>query len=108
MFSLGSLTALGLIGFAALYLWRSGEYTQRARQLARDHCQQLQLQLLDDSMVITRLWPMRSSSGRLILRRNYRFEFASTGDRRYRGTLILEGLQLQRIELEAYKLPPSD
>ncbi len=108
MFSLGNLIALTLIGIAALYLWRSGEYTQRARQLARAHCQQLELQLLDDSMVITRLWPMRSASGRLIFRRNYRFEFASTGDRRYRGILILEGLQLRHIELETYKLPPSD
>jgi len=108
MFSLGNLVALGLIGTAALYLWRSGEYTGRARQLARAHCKQLELQLLDDSMVITRLWPMRSTSGRLIFRRNYRFEFASTGDRRYRGTLTLEGLQLGQIELEAYKLPEQD
>jgi hypothetical protein len=43
-----------------------------------------------------------------MFRRNYRFEFASTGDRRYRGILILEGLQLRHIELETYKLPPSD
>jgi hypothetical protein len=108
MFSLGSLIVLTLIGIAALYLWSSGEYTQRARQLARTHCKQLELQLLDDSMVIIRLWPMRSASGRLIFRRNYRFEFASTGDSRYRGTLILEGLQLRHIELETYKLPQQD
>jgi hypothetical protein len=30
MFSLGNLIVLALIGIAALYLWRSGEYTQRA------------------------------------------------------------------------------
>jgi len=108
MFSLGNLVALGLVGFTALYLWRSGEYTGRARQLARAHCEQLELQLLDDSMVITRIWPMRSNTGRLMFRRNYRFEFASTGDRRYRGSLVLEGLHLGHIELETYKLPPIE
>jgi hypothetical protein len=108
LFSLANLLVLGLIGLVALYLWRSGEYTVRARELAREHCRRLDLQLLDDSVVITRIWPMRSASGRLIFRRSYRFEFASTGDRRYRGTLVLEGLQLSNIELDAYRLPPED
>jgi hypothetical protein len=108
MFSPASLLGLGVIAAAALYLWRSGEYTDRARQLARAHCQQLGLQFLDDSMVITGLRPMRAAGGALLFRRSYQFEFASTGDRRYRGTLVLEGRQLRHIELEAYKLPPLD
>lgn len=108
MFSLGNLIALGLTGFGLLYLWRSGQFTETARRLARDHCQQLELQLLDDSMVITGLWPVRNAAGRLVLRRRYRFEFASTGDQRYHGRLVLEGLQLRHIELDAYKLPPQE
>ena len=108
MFSLNALIALALIGIGALYLWRSGEFKGRARQLARAHCQQLELQLLDDSMVIVGLWPLRNAGGRLILRRRDQFEFATTGDRRYQGKLVLEGLQLQQIELETYKLPPQE
>jgi hypothetical protein len=108
MFSPTSLIGLGIIAVAALYLWRSGEYTGRARLLAKHHCQQLGLQFLDDSMVITSLWPMRAASGRLMFRRSYQFEFSSTGDRRYRGTIVLDGLQLRQIELDVYKLPPQD
>lgn len=108
MFGLGKLIALGLVGFGLLYLWRSGEFTETARRLARNHCQQLGLQLLDDSMVITGLWPVRSGNGGLVLRRRYRFEFASTGDQRYHGRLVLEGLQLRHVELDAYRLPPQE
>ena len=108
MFSLGKLAALVLVGFGLLYLWRSGQFTETARRLARAHCEQLGLQLLDDSMVITGLWPVRSAAGSLVLRRSYRFEFASTGDQRYQGRLVLEGLQLRHIELDAYRLPPQE
>ena len=108
MFSLVDLLWLILLGGGVLYLWRSGPFTGLARKLAIAHCQQLDLQLLDHSMVICSLWPVRGADGKLVLRRRYRFEFASTGDRRYQGELVLLGLQLENIELEAYKLPPGD
>jgi hypothetical protein len=108
MFSLGNLLWLVLLSIAGLYLWRSGQYKGRARSLALKHCKQLDLQLLDDSMVITGLWPVRSVGGNLVFRRTYRFEFASIGDRRYQGELILIGMQLLHIELETYKLPSAD
>ena len=108
MFSLDVLIALTLIGLTALYLWRSGQFKGRARALARAHLDGQGLQLLDDSMVIVGLWPMRNRDGRLILRRRYQFEFASTGDDRYTGRLTLHGMSLAQIELETYKLPPDD
>jgi hypothetical protein len=108
MFSLANLFWLVLLGTAALYLWRSGQFKGRARRLALDHCKQLDLQLLDDSMVITGLWPVRGATGSLVFRRNYRFEFASIGDRRYQGELVMTGMRLVHIELETYKLPADD
>lgn len=108
MYDPETLIAFALLGFAGLYLWRSGQFKGRARQLARAHCQQHDLQLLDDSMVITGLWPVRDAEGRLVLRRRYQFEFASIGDHRYRGELTLTGLRLQSIDLETYKLPSED
>ena len=108
MFSLADLLWLTLLGGGALYLWRSGQFKGRARDLAIIHCRQLNLQLLDHSMVISGLWPVRNNTGSLVLRRSYRFEFASIGDRRYQGELVMVGLQLQSIELEAYKLPSED
>jgi hypothetical protein len=108
MFSLVNLFWLVLLGTAALYLWRSGQFKGRARELALNQCRQLDLQLLDDSMVITGLWPVRSAGGSLVFRRSYSFEFASIGDRRYQGELIMIGMRLVHIELETYKLPPDD
>ena len=108
MFSLVNLLWLALVGLGALYWWQSGLFKGRARQLAMEHCRQLDLQLLDQSMVITGFWPIRDARGNLAFKRTYQFEFSSTGDRRYRGELILEGVALKSIDLEAYKIPDSE
>lgn len=108
MLSLFNLLCLVLIGLGALYWWQSGLFKGRARHLAMEHCRQLDLQLLDQSMVITGFWPIRNSNGNLVFKRTYQFEFSSTGDRRYRGELILEGMVLKSIDLEAYKIPGSE
>ncbi len=107
MYDLADLIWLTLAGVCALYLLRSGQFKGRARQLAIAHCRQLNLQLLDHSMVIIGLWPVRRGNGP-VFRRTYQFEFASTGDRRYQGKLIMEGIHLISIDLEAYKLPGQD
>jgi hypothetical protein len=93
-------------GLVMLYWWHSGTYKGRALHLAEKYCREQDLQLLDQSMVIRGIWPVRRADGRLTLRRSYQFEFASTGDQRYRGVLVLVGMQLRSIELEAFKLPP--
>lgn len=108
MFSLGNLLWLVLAAMLAIYWWQSGLYKGRARELATAHCQQLGLQLLDQSMVIVGFWPVRDRSGRLVFRRSYQFEFSSTGDRRYQGKLVLEGILLKSIQLEVYRPPESD
>ncbi len=98
---------LVLAALILYYWWESGVYKGHARKLATAHCQSLGLQLLDDGMVITGIRPARNAAGRLVLRRSYRFEFASTGDRRYQGRIVLDGMQLRSIDLEPYKLPDS-
>ncbi len=108
MFGLDHLFWLLLASIVALYWWQSGLFKGRARQLADAHCRQLDLQLLDQSMVIVGFWPVRADTGKLVFRRSYQFEFSSIGDQRYQGKLILQDLQLQSIELEAYKLPDED
>ena len=108
MFTLDNLIWLLIAGILFVYWWNSGRFKGRARSLAIDHCQQFGLQLLDQSMVIRGIWPERTASGNLSLRRSYAFEFTSTGDQRYQGLLVLQGMTLKSIELEAYKLPDSD
>lgn len=104
-----NIILLGLIGFVLNYWWQSGEYKGRALKLAAQYCQQHDLQLLDQSMVISGYWPhrneRRNERGVWVIRRTYDFEFTSTGQQRYRGRLTLMGFQLDKIELEAYQLP---
>ena len=96
-----------LAGLVAYYWWESGIYKGRARDLATAHLEALGLQLLDQSMVITGFRPARNAEGRLVFRRTYQFEFSSTGDLRYRGCIVLDGMRQRSIELEAYRLPPE-
>ena len=96
------------VGFFFHYWWQSGHFKGRARNIASAHCKQLDLQLLDQSMVITGYWPAKNANGNLVMRRRYEFECTSTGKRRYQGTLVLLGHQPSSIELEAYILPDSD
>jgi hypothetical protein len=107
MFSLVKLLLLILLGGIAVYWWQSGHFKGRAREFANEHCRQLGLQLLDQSMVIVGIWPVRGADGKLVLRRRYQFEFASLGDRRYQGRLVMLGNKLYTIDLEPYKLPPD-
>ena len=105
MFSLENLTWLLIAGILLVYFWHSGRFTGKARAIAIDYCQQFDLQLLDHSVVIKGVWPERAEAGNLTLRRRYQFEFSSTGTQRYQGVLVLLGMNLKSIELEAYELP---
>ena len=106
--NLSDLVWLVPLGVVLLYWWQSGEFKGRALELALRQCQQLDLQLLDQSMVITGYWPARNANANFVMRRTYQFEFTSTGQRRYQGVVVLLGLQLYSIELETYIIPESD
>ena len=107
MFDITTLLLLTLAALVGAYWWHSGVYKGRAREFALAHCRELGLQLLDQSMVIVGFWPVRDR-GRLSFRRRYQFEFSSVGDRRYQGRLVLIGLRLDSIDLDAYKLPDAE
>ena len=92
---------------------------QQARLLAlhavRRHCQQEDVQLLDDTLVLERIrirripclqlvkGEGRSQPGGWRFVRTYRFEFSSTGDERYQGLLTLSGWRVAKLELQAHR-----
>jgi hypothetical protein len=75
---------------------------------ATRHCEQFDLQLLDQSMVIKGLWLDRNAGGALSVRRRYQFEFSSTGEQRYLGLLTMVGSKLKSTDTETYQLPRSN
>ena len=72
------------------------------------YCKERNLQLLDQTMVLKGLWPIRSAEGTLGLRRRYHFEFTSTGEMRSQGVIELIGRQINKLEIEAHLLPDND
>lgn len=68
-------------------------------------CQEQKLQLLDQTMVLKGVWPVRNDEGSLTLRRRYHFEFTSTGELRSQGKVEFHGMRLHKLHLDPYTLP---
>ncbi len=60
-----------------------------ARNAARVFCQRQGWQLLDQTVAMSALWPVRLERG-IVLRRRYRFDFSPDGGARRSGEVILE------------------
>jgi hypothetical protein len=92
------LAALGIAGLALLF---DG---LRARERVLDHCRracaELSVQLLDETVAVTRIDLARDLHGRWRLRRVYRFEFSVDGTDRRSGLAVLTGGLLSHIRLD--------
>jgi len=104
------LLSLSLIFWSSLavavvcFWWQSDKVKSKAIGHAYRYCKAQNIQLLDQSMVLTKVWPARTNEGQLCLKRHYRFEFASTGEERYEGIVQLTGSRLYQITVEPYAI----
>ncbi len=91
--------------FIILLVWFWAD-SMRAREqlllICRRACEQVGAQLLDETVSVTRLWPGRTPSGRLRLRRYYNFEITLNGADRRPCSAVLLG---QRVEYLSLDLP---
>ena len=96
IFELTSLLVLG----ALTWLWFD---SLRARDLciatAKSLCATEGLQLLDDTVAIASMKPVRGDGGQLVLRRVYGFEYSDTGDNRRQGSVVMQGHQVLLVNL---------
>jgi hypothetical protein len=90
---------------ATAWLWYDN---MQAREIAvatsREACQRAGLQLLDDTVVMAKLRPVRDHRGRVTLRRVYIFEFTDTGDNRREGSVVVMRAAAVDVELEPYRM----
>lgn len=105
MLSLSALAWITVVVAIVALWWQSDKIKLRALQLVHQHCRQLGLQLLDQTMVLKGLWPARDDAGVLRLRRRYEFEFSVSGEKRYKGIIVLLGNVVSSVELEPHTLP---
>ena len=108
MISLSLLFWLTLITALVSFWWRSDNVKSFAISHTLKYCREQNLQLLDQTMVLRGLWPIRTFDGQLQFRRRYHFEFTSTGIVRNKGLIELIGIKVKAIELEAHILPANE
>jgi len=89
----------------AMYFFSELHVREIALKAARLHSDELNVQLLDQSVGIHRVWLKRGRDNRLHIWRNYQFEFTSTGDERYKGHVITLGEQVETVQLQVHKVP---
>ncbi|MGH1439012.1 MAG: DUF3301 domain-containing protein [Cellvibrionaceae bacterium] len=94
------LFLLFLLGYA---IWSHLDVTRIAQYAAKKYCDKTGVQFLDQNVVLRKISLARSPHSLFAFKRLYRFEFASIGDRRYRGTITLIGQRMLDVELEPYK-----
>ena len=105
MLSLSLLAWIALLVAVYSFWWHSDRVKHHALNQVSLLCRRQNLQLLDQTLVLKGLWPVRDESGALGLRRRYSFEFTSTGETRYQGKILLLGGRLLSLELEPHVMP---
>ena len=105
MISLSLIFWLTLIVALGAFWWGSDSIKASSISHTLKYCRDRNLQLLDQTMVLKGLWPVRTVEGYIQLRRRYQFEFTSTGAIRNKGQIVLIGTRIKTIELEAHILP---
>lgn len=63
-------------------------------------CEELNVQLLDQTVGLAKLSIARGEQGQLQLRRRYAFEYSIKGTDRWRGTAELCGRRIESIHME--------
>ena len=92
-----------LLLMLALLVW-AWQDSLRARESAIKHCRKvcndMQFQLLDETVALTAIKLRRTCRGTIKPLRNYRFEFSIDGHGRSRGHIMLHGDKTESIHLE--------
>ena len=86
------------------FWWDSLIAREKAGKLALRACEDAQVQLLDQTVALKKLWLKRKPNGHIALLRFYAFEFSSTGVERRKGLVVLLGSVQQYFSMD---LPES-
>ncbi|MEE9494308.1 MAG: DUF3301 domain-containing protein [Gammaproteobacteria bacterium] len=97
-----TLTTLFLLFllFLLIILWQSATNAREtAIHSARQTCQQLGYQLLDDTVVLSQLTLKGWQSRQFYIHRVYRFSYSQDGDHCENGFIILHGQTIKHVGL---------
>lgn len=97
---------LWLIILAALiFYWRDAlRVKELAYRAARERCADLDVQLLDETIFLRRIWLKRNARGQMAVWRAFYFEFTVAGTDRYFGRVLMLGSSLIEVQLDPHRL----
>jgi hypothetical protein len=93
-----------LFGFAGWYWWKARAVKEVALHAAKVHCRKMGVMLLDEAVFLRGFWFKRDPEGRLRVWRRFLFEFATTGQHRYTGRVVLLGWRVESIQLDVHRM----
>jgi len=89
-----------LVLMLILWFWRDSLKTrERAIQVSRRACDEIHAQLLDDTVVLSKLRLCRTNNGTMALCRMYGFDFSLDGEQRRAGTVSMRGQVVEDLVL---------
>ena len=102
MVTLGKKNKIKLVGGGAAWLWHNHGLRERALERVKQHCKNLDIELLDENVALKKIGLIPDANGHKRLARVYNFEFTVTGDQRHTGTITQFGAHSVKIELPPY------
>jgi hypothetical protein len=104
---LTDLILITLLLGSGLYWFNGQQAKEAALQAVRVKCLNLEVQMLDEYVALSRIRLNRGSAGKIQLQRAFLFEFSSTGNDRYNGICIMLGRRVESIQMELYRIEES-
>lgn len=98
------LFILAIAGSAVAIWLRLSMAHAFALTAARRHCQEMDVQLLDQTVVLRGFRIARGPSGWWMLVKKYSFEFSTTGEQRYKGITEFVGRRRLRVQLDPHSI----
>ena len=89
-----------LMAMGAWFWWDSMNARERAVAMAARACQQINVQLLDQTVALESIKPTRNDAGRMVLRRIYGFEYSIERVERRKGRVVLRAQVLEQVQLD--------
>ena len=101
---LNDIFLIGFMCLAYVYWFNAEKAKEIALATARDHCLAMEVQMLDGYVALNGIWLKKDKLRIMQLRRSFLFEFSSTGNERYNGTVLMLGQKVESIYMEPYRI----
>ncbi|HEY5604165.1 MAG TPA: DUF3301 domain-containing protein [Gammaproteobacteria bacterium] len=93
-----------LLAVVAWFWWDTMQSKELARQAGKQACDKAGVQFLDDTVENKKIWVRRNPHGRMELCRIFFFEFATDGEYRYQGRVVVLGKTIADVSMDAYRI----